>query len=120
MLELIISFDFSKIDTQSIIIAATGYSIVFLSLVFLYFIFRYLPVIINMKIRSKLKKQGKETHENEDLHLEGDVNAAISMALYLYLNEIHDDEITVLTQKIEAKKYSPWSSKLYGVYNLRK
>jgi len=42
---------------------------------------------------------------------------AIAMALHLYLEEVHDDESNVITIKRIEKRYSPWSSKIYGINN---
>ena len=50
--------------------------------------------------------------------LSGEVNAAIVMALYLYSNEIHDQEDPVLTMIRVSRTYSPWSSKIYGLRKL--
>jgi hypothetical protein len=47
--------------------------------------------------------------------LSGEVNAAIVMALYLYQNEIHDQEDPVITMTKVSRTYSPWSSKIYGL-----
>ena len=42
---------------------------------------------------------------------------AIAMALHLYLEDVHDDESNVITIKRIEKRYSPWSSKIYGINN---
>jgi glutaconyl-CoA/methylmalonyl-CoA decarboxylase subunit delta len=110
-----IIFDLDKIDSYALLIAAVGYVIVFSSLVILYYFFRVLPVLINLKIRQRLRKEGRECAEQEDLSVPGEVNAAISMALYLFLNEMHDEESRVITIKRVSKTYSPWSSKIYGL-----
>ena len=47
--------------------------------------------------------------------LSGEVNAAIVMALYLYGNELHDQEDPVITMTKVSRTYSPWSSKIYGL-----
>jgi hypothetical protein len=49
--------------------------------------------------------------------LTGEEIAAISMALHLYMEEIHDEESGVLTIKQISRTYSPWSSKIYAVRN---
>jgi glutaconyl-CoA/methylmalonyl-CoA decarboxylase subunit delta len=46
---------------------------------------------------------------------EGEVHAAIAMALYLYSNELHDQENPVITMIKVSRTYSPWSSKIYGL-----
>ena len=47
--------------------------------------------------------------------LSGEVNAAIVMALYLYSNELHDQEDPIITMTKVSRTYSPWSSKIYGL-----
>jgi hypothetical protein len=42
---------------------------------------------------------------------------AIAMALHLYYGEVHDDESNVITIKRIERRYSPWSSKIYGTNN---
>jgi hypothetical protein len=43
--------------------------------------------------------------------------AAISMALHLFINEMHDEESNVITIKRIERRYSPWNSKIYGLNN---
>lgn len=42
---------------------------------------------------------------------------AIAMALHMYYDEVHDDESNVITIKRIERRYSPWSSKIYGIHN---
>lgn len=102
-------------------VAIVGFSIVFFSLTALVFVFSRLPKIINMKLkrdklrRNKHKKEDQVTED--DFIVEGNVTAAISLALHLYFNELHDEESNVVTIKKVKKAYSPWSSKIYSVNN---
>jgi len=51
------------------------------------------------------------------------VNAAISMAIYLFLDEIHDQESGKITIKKVSKRYSPWSAhaaKMNSYFDKRK
>lgn len=98
-------------------VALVGYGIVFVALVALVIVFVNLPKLLQINLRSKLKKQGKVSHESEDLSIEGSVNAAIAMALYMHFDQIHDEESNIITIKKVTKNYSPWSSKIYGVMN---
>ena len=110
-----ISFDLSALFPQGMIIAVVGYITVFLALVVLYTVFTYLSKTLNYKARRKLIRQGKfKAAEEKQLFLQGDIAAAISMALYLY-NELHDEESNVITIRRVSKTYSPWSSKIYGL-----
>lgn len=108
-----ISFDFSNITGLSVTIAVVGYVIVFSALVLLFWIFNSLPKLINLNLKRKFKKEGKDKNE-EIMHIEGNTTAAISMALYLHLNELHDQESDVITIKRVSKQYTPWSSKIYS------
>ena len=114
-----VSVDFSNITIEEIAIAIVGYSIVFLVLLSLYYIFNNLKKLINLNIRKKLLRQGKHPHitEADTLNVPGDESAAISMALYLYFGQYHDEEDRILTIKRISKQYSPWSSKIYGILN---
>jgi hypothetical protein len=49
----------------------------------------------------------------------GDVTAAIAMAIILNSEEMHDEESRIITITRVSRIYSPWSSKLYSMRNLR-
>ena len=107
------------ISNQGYTIAIVGWLIVFAALIILVIVFSNIPKLINIKIKRNITKSTqKEVAPDKDLSIEADVSAAISMALFLYDNEMHDDEFHVITIKHSAKTYSPWSSKIYGVTNL--
>lgn len=53
--------------------------------------------------------------EANSLGVEGEVYAAIGLALHMYLQDIHDYEKMVLTMQRVMRPYSPWSSKIYGL-----
>lgn len=53
--------------------------------------------------------------EAKSLGVEGEVYAAIGLALHLYLQDAHDYERMVLTMQRVMRPYSPWSSKIYGL-----
>ena len=61
---------------------------------------------------AKLAKLGKNKGgiPNSDI-------VAIAMALHLFYDEVHDDESNVITIKRIERRYSPWSSKIYGINN---
>ncbi len=60
----------------------------------------------------------KSSVKHSDEEMSGEVNAAIAMAIYLYQNELHDFENTVLTINKVSRNYSPWSSKIYTLRKL--
>lgn len=99
-------------------VAIVGFSIVLFSLTLLVFVFLRLPKIINIKFkkfRNKGNKQEEKELTEDDYIVEGNVTAAISLAMHLYFNELHDEESNVVTIKKVKKAYSPWSSKIYSV-----
>lgn len=107
---LINPFDFG------ITVAIVGFGIVVLSLTLLFIVFSRLPKIINMKFKKKNGAKKSDISKSEaDLPVEGNVTAAISLALHLYFNELHDEESNIVTIKQVRKAYSPWSSKIYSV-----
>ena len=99
-------------------VALVGFLIVFFALTILVLVFLRLPKLINMKFKKRQPKK-KESHCEEDgvCDIEGNVTAAISMALHLYFSDQHDEESNIVTIKKVRKAYSPWSSKIYGVTN---
>ena len=106
------------IDTDAVILTIVGYLIVFTALVLLYLVFYNLPKLLKIKISFKRKAKGvEEKAQAPEIELTGEVNAAISMALYLHFNQYHDEENTSMTIKRESRIYSPWSSKIYQVRN---
>jgi Na+-transporting methylmalonyl-CoA/oxaloacetate decarboxylase gamma subunit len=114
MITLEIAFDPSAINSFSITLAIVGYVTVFLALVIMYYVYNNIPKLINLKIRQKLRREGKHTEAEKDIAMVGEVNAAIGMALWLYLNE-HDEESHTLTIKSVQRSYTPWSSRIYNV-----
>ena len=109
-----------NIDDASAIRLLILVNFVLLSIVLLYFIF---SVVI-----PRIKKYGSELKEKRSIEAEPgkysevrtpDTQAAIALALYMYFNEMHDEESDIITVKRVSKTYSPWSSKLYSMRNLR-
>ncbi len=116
MMIIDVIFDFSKINGQTVVIAVIGWLIVFLSLLLLFFIFQNIPVLIYFKRKKERKKTSKnENNDKMNIEISGDFNAAIAMALYLYANDLHDQESNIITIKRIEKPYSSWNSKIYGV-----
>ena len=108
-------FDLSRITADDTTLAFVGYMIVFAALIMLFFVFQYVPRVLNLIAKWKARKKGEEEDVIHDITITGEVSAAISTALHLYFNDLHDDEKTVLTITKISKRYSPWSSKIYNV-----
>lgn len=104
-------------------VAIVGFLIVFSSLTALVIVFTRLPKLINMQFnreklrRNKRKAQEQESVTQDDFVVEGNVTAAISLALHMYFSELHDEESNIVTIKKVRKAYSPWSSKIYSTHN---
>ena len=64
------------------------------------------------------KKAETSSESNDPV---GDVPSAdvvaIAMALHMFYDEVHDNESNVITIKRIERRYSPWSSKIYGTNN---
>jgi len=91
-------------------------------LVLLIFVFTNVPRILKIKFSGKLKKADKKTsvsksETSDDQYISGGDTAAIAMAIHLFFEEQHDEESNVITIKRIQRRYSPWSSKIYGMRN---
>ncbi len=102
-----------------LVIAIVGIGVVFSALAVLTIIFNQIPKFFRIQIRSKLRKAGKIKEDEECCtDLSGETNAAIALALNLYLGELHDMESNIMTIEKVSKRYSPWNSRIYGLRNL--
>lgn len=113
---------FLEVNTLVWTITFLGYAIVFAALVTLVYVFLAIPKILNYRRRRKLKRQGKlkpdDNLSDNDLEISGEVNAAIAMSLYMFFNDLREEESNVITIKKIERRYSPWSSKIYGLNNV--
>ncbi|MDR0763946.1 MAG: OadG family protein, partial [Bacteroidales bacterium] len=109
-------------DSSGMVLLIISMATVFIALILLYLVFKILG---NYMIRQQNKKAHKAAPhtvprtpkfvENTPGGISGDVYAAIAATIYMYQNELHDEETTVITIENVSRKYSPWSSKLYGL-----
>lgn len=95
--------------------AAIGILVVFAALAILVLLFELVQTILLTTTKKKQVKAGKTIEEIKDIP--ANEIAAISMALHLFMNDIHDDESNVITIKRIERRYSPWNSKIYGLNN---
>lgn len=107
----------SNINLESLVIAISGYLIVFTALVLLFWFFSLTPRLLAARRTMRRRGKGAQAPGVPADGLSGEETAAIAMALHLYLDELHDQESGVLTIKRISKTYSPWSSKIYAVRN---
>jgi glutaconyl-CoA/methylmalonyl-CoA decarboxylase subunit delta len=114
-----ITASMTNIGSESLTIAIVGYVIVFAALVTLVLVFSNLPKLINMEARKRMRAKGLEVPINQSITtISGEENAAIAMAMYLFFNEMHDEESNIITIRKVSRTYSPWSSKIYGLNSL--
>lgn len=124
---LLAIFDWDMIGEFGYTVALVGYVVVFFALVGLAILFINLPRLIYIdykkffgnatKVARKKPKSVGSAKADDEAELTGEINAAIATALYLYFSEIHDEESNVVTIDQIERRYSPWSSKIYGVQN---
>lgn len=107
--------EFEEVDPIGFGLAAVGIAVVFSSLILLYVVFLNISKLIQSRQKKKYMDKGNVDAASGELKLTGEVNAAIAAALYLYSQELHDLESTVLTINRVSRTYSPWSSKIYGL-----
>ena len=108
-----------SIDSQTWIITIVGWFIVFAALVLLVVVFTNIPKLFEIKLKRKTNSVDADVENSTDnkKYITGEETAAIAMALHLYFEEQHDEESNIITIKRIARRYSPWSSKIYGVRN---
>ena len=99
--------------------SVTAMAVVFIGLILLYGAFKYVGKTAIRLSKNRAKKSGIEHSHTEGQHIdEGAVFAAIATALFEVDEDIHDLENTVLTIHKVTRRYSPWSSKIYGMRDL--
>lgn len=103
------------------IVGVGGASIVIVMMMLLSLVFLCLGKIMSKDLRLKktavAPKKAVNSADAPAVPLKGKLSAgtvaAISAAIYQYLDEAHEDENAIITIDRAAKSYSPWSSKIY-------
>lgn len=111
---------FSTLDKYGYGMAISAMTVVFSGLLILFIMFKFIAkTSIYLSKRNAMKAKGvtceKEAKEKKLGEAQGEVIAAISMALHEMQNSDHDYEETVLTITRVKRSYSPWSSKIYSL-----
>jgi Na+-transporting methylmalonyl-CoA/oxaloacetate decarboxylase gamma subunit len=110
------STSFGVYDRYGIGMALIGMCVVFGALFLLYIMFANIVKIINKTFTHTQKTAADDTKKTvKPSNLTGEVNAAIATAIFLYNNEMHDQENAILTIQRIQRTYSPWSSKIYSL-----
>ncbi|MFZ4582550.1 MAG: OadG family protein [Paludibacter sp.] len=110
-MELLLINTWSELLIGSVI----GMVVVFLALIILVLLFDFIQYFVLNSSKKKMVKAGKKVEEMVDVS--ANEIAAISLALHLYMNDMHDEESNVITIKRIERRYSPWNSKIYGLNN---
>lgn len=95
--------------------SVVGILVVFAVLTSLVIVFTTIGKIMRHLARLRMTNEGRNLEVEKIKHLNSYESTAITYALHLFLSELHDNESNVITIKRENKKYSPWSSKVYGL-----
>lgn len=95
-----------------IVESIVGIIVVFAVLALLLVAFKLLGKVMNYFSRRQMLKEGKDLQNIKEMN--SYEAAAVSYALHMYLSELHDDESNIITLRRVDRKYSPWSSKVYG------
>lgn len=111
------------IGTHDLVITFGGFCIVIAALVVLFLIFTLFSKLINGKFKkNKEEKQPDAAPKAKKVtasDVDDDVAVAIALALSLS-KDVHDEEPGRVTIKRIERRYSPWSSKIYGLNGLHK
>lgn len=106
-------------DPYGVFLSLTAMSVVFLSLILLYIVFKNVGKFHIKKASDTAKIATAGSENDNSTATSGEVSAetfaAIAMAMHLFQieSEAHDYEDTILTINKVSKSYSPWSSKIY-------
>lgn len=111
---------FVEMDPYGVGMTLIAMFVVFSALALLYLIYKNIGKFFISKATPAVKPVASENAQpvKKQEEMSGEVNAAIAMSLYLYQNELHDYENTVLTIQKVSRNYSPWSSKIYTLRKL--
>lgn len=108
--------EFARLDPSGIAMVIIAMTIVFTVLITLFLSFKYIAKLYKINFRKlfKRKRPGTEVPAQPE-EISGETLAAISLALHLHHKELQGMDDAIITIKNAAKKYSPWSSKIYGL-----
>lgn len=114
---------FRRQDPAGIAMSITAMSVVFLALICLYLVFKYIGKYMHHTNPARKEQAAKDAALSVDTKpiegdLDGETIAAIATAIRLYEDDLHDIESTVLTINRVARAYSPWNSKIYSLRQL--
>ncbi len=110
-----------RTDPSGWIMSLIAMSVVFISLIILYFSFKltgYLSVRNRQKKSDKAAEGSASSVKVKESSAESFAAIAMALSLYAEENESHDDESLVITIQPTESSYSPWNSKIYGLRHI--
>ena len=104
----------------ALLVTVVGMVVVFLLLIVLIWIINLQTSIIHGSKKSPKRVEAKvDSVVTTEEHPTPHEQAAIAMAMHLHF-DAHDEEPHVITIQEVARRYSPWSSKIYSMRNFSK
>ena len=104
---------------EGITILIIGLGIVFLSLIIMHQVFQFIvPFFVSGCRLKKTKVNLLQTQAKARECKTGEEVTAVAAAIYMFMEESHDEENAIITISKSSKSYSPWSSKIYTTHNL--
>lgn len=109
----------SNLQNSALQIGIYSLIIIFLIITVYILFFTVIPAIRRMFNKSGNTGKSAAGSKKKDTDIPAGDSAAIAAAIFLFMDEIHDNENRVVTIKRVSRTYSPWNSKIYGVNWLR-
>lgn len=121
MLSLVILSAKNPIMTHDLVVTIGGFCIVISALIILFLIFTCFSKLINKDFKKKkeVKNEAPKTSTAAVWKVDDDLAVVIGLALSLS-QEVHDEESDEVTITRVERRYSPWSSKIYGLNGLNR
>lgn len=101
----------------ALLVVGVGMGTVFLMLVVLILLIGFQSKLI--AVLTGKTKHIEEPENTTETHPTAHEQAAIAMAMHLYL-DTHDEETPIITIQKTERRYSPWSSKIYQMRDFSK
>ncbi len=121
MLSLVMLSAKNPIMTHDLVVTIGGFCIVITALIILFLIFTGFSKLINKDFKKKndVKNEAPKTSTAAGWKVDDDLAVVIGLALSLS-QEVHDTEADEVTITRVERRYSPWSSKIYGLNGLNR
>ena len=121
VLSILLSAVREPIATHDWVVTVGGFCIVITALVVLFLIFTGFSKLVNHDFKKPKKAANVTTTPNTSTaagwKVDEDLAVVIGLALALS-KDVHDEESGLVTIKRVERRYSPWSSKIYGLNGL--